>query len=469
MTVHIYSANRGEGSRITVRRIGEEGPDAPDYICPVALDSDNSHSLQDQYAYLDVGRWGGTNRNFGIIYGYGDSCYVAVCQYTPAGQSYTPATLPEPATANSAVSHPVIQFLRHCRGTILHGRAFDSVDTQEKFYLILGDLHLPLVNHFNRPDPSRTPLPEIKCRVDAAYMDSIIPSLNDFASLQAVATSGLISLSPGMDRLMINSPMRWYERYNESDIFTDQSSNAVAEDLKAFIELAQRWSYTGIQVHLIQLGDMYELWVGLKRLFEGTESSRRQVNISAPTQTTCYFNNSSSISDLTCNDCNSTPPQTSQYYRGVVQGWVEKVNDTTSIQSTSLAQWLHHQTTFTHKTWLYGNHDNYLRDSSLCGAVNIPNRVLNLPEHDILFEHGHEGDEYNRDGAASGHAITQGGAFVWDLRPFVALGEQSQRRNFIRYATEKFVRTRDPIKILVMAHTHIPYLAIVRLGAGFPA
>jgi hypothetical protein len=94
-------------------------------------------------------------------------------------------------------------------------------------------------------------------------------------------------------------------------------------------------------------------------------------------------------------------------------------------------------------------------------------RSHNLYEHQILIEHGHEGDPHNRDGASTGHAITQGGAFVWNLRPFVALGETSQRLMFLRYATEKFIRTRDPVKIFVMAHTHIPYLAIVRLGAGF--
>jgi hypothetical protein len=474
MTVHVYDATRLTTRRLSVelRYLGTEDVDGPAYGCAVALDSDNSHSLHDQYAYLDVGRWGGQERKFGIIYGYGDSCYVAACEYVPQGQSYTPAMLPAPAVANSAVSHPVVQFLRHCRSSVVHGRTFSGVDTQEKFYLILGDLHLPVVSHLNGPDPSQRPLPEILCRVDAAYMESIIPELNDFASLQGVTTSGVTSVSPGIDRMMIDSPIRWYERYLASDIFTDPQSNVVANDLRTFMELAQSWSYTGIQVHLIQVGDMYEVWVGLKRLFEETPPNRREVNICAPTQETCYFYNPSSLSQRGCDLCREIS-STDRRYRDMVRRWLDMVNETTQAGSESLAQWLHHQTTFPHKTWLYGNHDSYLRNARLCEEVGIPARSLNFVEHQIQFEHGHEGDVYNRDGAASGHAITQGAAFVWNLRPILSSWvlevfgvPQQQRNNFVRYAANKFLRDENPIKIFVMAHTHAAHLGVVKLAAG---
>jgi hypothetical protein len=214
------------------------------------------------------------------------------------------------------------------------------------------------------------------------------------------------------------------------------------------------------------------------------------VNICAPEISRCYFNNPDSISDFICNSCGSDPLQTSRYYRDVVRHWVQKADDTTLLtseveredeglggdaedfsggaQGESLAEWLQHDLSFSHTTWLCGNHDNYLRNTTLCEEVGIPTRSMNLYEHQILFEHGHEGDVYNRDGAASGHAITQGGAFVWSLRWATALAEQSQRNGFVLYATRKFIRERNPMKIFVMAHTHIPYLAVVRLAAGFP-
>jgi len=238
------------------------------------------------------------------------------------------------------------------------------------------------------------------------------------------------------------------------------------------MELAQEWSYEGIETHLIQVGDMYEVWVGLKRLFEGTQPGRREVNICAPTQDTCYFYDPSSLSDRSCDICRTASPNDSRY-RDIVRDWLRMVNNTTQSGSESLAQWLHDETGFPHKTWLYGNHDNYVRTAALCADVGIPLRTLRLVEHGIQFEHGHEGDVYNRDGAASGHAITQGAAFVWDLRPILSswvsevLGAPQQMRNgFIRYAAEKFLRNEDPIKIFVMAHTHIPYLAVVRLAGG---
>jgi hypothetical protein len=432
----------------------------------VGLDNDNSHSRRDQYVYVDVGRWGGRNRNFGVIYGDRSESYIAVCQYIPpppeedegdeeVRDPFTPISeLPAQTDSPSSVARTVIDFINHCRGDILYAARFDFVDTGGRLYLALGDLHLPLASRLSRP--RRSPLPEIQCRVDTAYMQGLD---SEAGFVQRAINSGVLSavVATGADRMMLDSPVTWYQRYVRNDIFTDASSNAAADDLKNFINLAQS---SGTNIHFVQLGDMYELWVGLKCLFAGTDPGDRQVNLrSLPCsmRSNCYLQRISSLSQGGCTVTSG--------YQEAVRQWVSKVHQTTRVDGQSLAEWLHRDR-FPAQSWLYGNHDNYLR--TLSGQLGIPTRTLILHESgsQIQFEHGHEADEYNRDGAVSGHAITQGAAFVWDQRWLDSLLEwlRSRRPNFIRYAAEKFIRRNDPIKVFVMAHTHIPYLAIVILN-----
>ncbi len=430
----------------------------------VTLDHHNVIDQGDDFVYLDVGRWGGSDRFFGVVYGNEDECHVALCEYV--GESGRVRDLPG-QSCSGPVARVVREFLNTCQSRIVDGARFQTINTAGKLYLLLGDLHVPIVSHLCRDcRDGGTERPEIMCRVDENYMRQLAPgSLTDFFNLRGLANLGLLSPSPDVDRILINNINEWYRRYLENDIFTDPSSNAAAQDLQRFITLALGWQVAensprnGIDrapIHFVQLGDMYELWVGLKRLFEATPSSQREVRIAAPP---CRRNGASldRCYNYSANQCQIQDSETTIRY------WVNKVHENTTVavdgEQQSLCCWLHESARFSQNTWLTGNHDCYLR--TLGTSLGLPRRYMNLSENGMLIEHGHEGDAYNRDGSSSGHDITQGGAFLWNLRPFVALGEDSQRRVFLGYSVKKFIRPQSDMKFFAMAHTHLPYLAIV--------
>ena len=444
-----------DGSDVSLRIMDQTGSAA------VTLEHHNVVSQGDDFVYLDVGRWGGSDRYFGVVYGNGDESYVLLCAY--AAQSGRVRDLPGQA-AYGSVDGVIRSFLNACRSRIVDGARFITVDTAGKLYLLLGDLHLPLVNHLCNTWTNRSSgLPEVACRVDHPYMDSLDPEAwQDYFSLRGIANAGVLSGAPGLERFELLFIDAWYETYLENDIFTDPSSNAAAQDLQRFLSLALNWQQSAdsladhVPVHFVQLGDMYELWVGLKRLFEATDSNERQVRIANPT---CLRDGGSRDN---CDTYRTSHCQT-RASQDVIRDWVRKVHENTAVRVGSsevgLCQWLYDSAEFRNCTWLVGNHDNYLRP--LSNSLGLPRRMMNLYENQVLLEHGHEGDEYNRDGAASGHDITQGGAFLWNLRPFVALGEDDQRRNFLRYSIRKFIDPDINIKFFGMAHTHLPYLAVV--------
>jgi len=460
------------GDQVSVRILDQPS------LTTVSLDHHNTVVRGDDFVYLDVGRWGGNARNFGVIYGGQTESYVAVCEYT--GQPGGARRLPGQA-GDTRTIRVVRNFLNTCLSRIVYGGRFagthgQSVNTDGKLYLLLGDLHLPLVNHLCSIWQNRqSGVPEIPCRVDKRYMEALAPtSLLDFFNLRGLANLGLLSPSAGVDRLRIDAIGQWYQQYLSNDIFTDASSNAAAQDLHHFVELAQGWEpasprdgqeHDSTSIHFVQLGDMYELWVGLKCLFRATPESRRVVQLQDPP---CRRQGGSTDQCAThsSGSCTRTPPRSD----AIVGEWVDMVNENTTITiiqgnpPVSLAQYLHNATTFSHKDWLIGNHDNYLYLQQLSRSCRVPQRSEYLHENQILMEHGHNGDVYNRFGATSGHDITQGGAFVWNLRPFTALGMDEIRRGFLKYAVKKYVGTQFDFKAFVMAHTHLPFLGVVTIG-----
>lgn len=463
--------------------------------CPVALtlQHDNQVNRGRRFVYFDVGRWGGDeDRYFGIIYGVrGENiAYIALCSYKPDWDERRDSisSLPYMYDNQTLCSRTVISFLNSCHGRIHTSGPIRGIDTSDNFYLLLGDLHLPLVNRRCREWREGRPI-HFPCRVDTRYMEGLQPSLSEVFTLAGLSNLGLtdpISLSrpelwlPITARDSIGYTRFWWERYIDSDIFTAGTSNTAAEDLRAFLTLAHDWQGNNIPIHFVQLGDMYELWVGLKRFFEDTGDNYR-IDLF---DSTCPWaaEQCDSFGDYTIFACGPCPYAAEECYtinlslerrftvQNIINDWVSLVNGNTQItvdnRSISLAEWLHNDLAFSHKTWIYGNHDNYLR--VLSTRLGLPERRMNLYENQILFEHGHQSDEYNRDGDVRGHAITQGGAFLWSLRTFENLYSQissGRRHTFIGTSVKKLVTDPDlsDMKVYVMAHTHQPDLALVEI------
>jgi len=430
----------------------------------VALERGNTINTRVRCAYMDVGLWGRRQYNFGVLYGDRFEGYAAVCNYVPGSGFRQITALPGEAEAGTTRSMRVVRnFLNACRGEVIEGGRFLDINTDGKLYLYIGDLHFPVVTR-RSPDwvdheESDRELPEVPCRVDNDYMESIAASLTQAAQDPILATTfGPLSPTAGIDRLRMDFITRWYESYFENDIFTESYESWAAVRLKQFLERVMAWEGAdgNVPVHMVQLGDMYDFWVGLRRRFEG--SSGANVTLSSDR---CGMNEIC-VQGETCAQGITV--------RQAVQDWLDRTNQVSLIehngQGMCLAAWLQDDSAFSvsQKTWLYGNHDNYLK--VLYRDLGLPQRLMRLVENRVFMEHGHQGDEYNRDGATGGHDITQGAAFVWNLRWVTGLwfAEAMNRETVLRRAVEVL---RDPernLRAYVMGHTHTPYLAYVTIG-----
>jgi hypothetical protein len=436
----------------------------------VSPEQGNVIRFQPYFVYLDVGRWGGvSDRNFGVIYGDDRLTYVAVCEYVPSGSYLN--TLPgvPPEHSSHQVIQTVIGFLNSSGSRVVDGVCIGRmVDTNGRLYFLLGDVHLPVyASGAHR-------LHRVQCRIDGNYIRYIQNTPDERSALERFAASGIASpliLSGGdIEVRRISTVSGWRINYLNNDIFTVQSSNAPADDLSYLVQQSRLWENgeQGLQgaegrprapIHFIQLGDMYELWVGLRRLF--LETSSPSLRLQRPRCVDCEVE--SEYCPLTSS---STGTVTAE---GVIRDWVNCIHQNTtwavggSSRATvrlSLAEGLA-SCGFSHMTWLYGNHDNYL--GILHRQLGLPQREPSYSARGIHVEHGHAGDEYNRDGEAGGHAITQCGAFVWNLRPFTNYDfiQNRQRRQFIEYSVRKYIEPSQLFRVFAMAHTHAPYLARV--------
>ncbi len=470
--------------RVTAQMYGEDGiaitiPDEPvaesAREAAVSPEQGNVIAFHQFFVYLDVGRWGGaSDRYFGVIYGDAGLTYVAICEYASAG-SYIDIL---PHIRDEHLTHPVVRtvlgFLNDCSARVVDGWGFQGlVNTEGKLYLLLGDVHLPVYAATRQPPVLGASSPP--CRIDGNYIRHIQQTPSERTALENILASGILSPLDGgrTDLTRINEVDGWRSQYARNDIFTVPSSNAPAEDLHRFVRLARGWEdgeegLSGatdnprVPIHFIQLGDMYELWVGLRRLF--AERSDPVLELRPPPL---------------CDSCRVEPDICPEHSSGgvpvtaesVIRQWVDCVHQTTRWPAasrpglsvtTGLAEGLG-GCGFTRQTWLYGNHDNYL--ALLHRQLGLDERHPNFFDDGILVEHGHAGDEYNRDGAAGGHAVTQCGAFVWNVRTFTNFDfvRTSERRKFLRHATRQFIAPRYLFRIYAMAHTHHTYLATVTL------
>ncbi len=365
-----------------------------------------------RFLFMDCGRWGGSsrypqNRHFGLVRGR----WVLVCEFRP-NQSGSVASCDN----NGLID----QFLQHlCTGgsscSIIR-RKFcrygpDEIYENSPLYLFLGDLHLPVANSMPpvgggvRHERGSVYHGEVLERsVDERYID------NDEPAMGRIVRD--IEYQPRE-----HSSYQWYGYHLSGDIFEEAE-----EDLSQFLTKIENFRHRN-RIHLIQVGDMYEVWLGFERYFSEVRE-RSQVVLRGE-----------QVRGITA----------SQF----IEHWVAAVNNTNPV-----ANRLHNLDV--QKTWIWGNHDNYLA----CLHPNIPARQVNFSGNGIFAEHGHQGDEYNRDGAIRGHDITQS-VFVGRL-PYWRELDPNRRRHFIAFSALRFLAQND-FYIYVMAHTHSPYLTDVNV------
>lgn len=352
-----------------------------------------------RFTYLDCGRWGGPGGlasagrqySFGIIWG----TWAALCRFVPNANMDAAANYirNDNGSRQDNPINDVIDSLRSADTSVELVKALWSPFTTPNLdwntvYVLLPDFHLPIVGV--KPNPP-----------------------ND---------------GPAMGRYEFSSgPGQWFDRYLAGDIFGQQSGQA-AILLSKFVNNLGRARIKD-RINLVQLGDMYDLWIGLDQFFAGSQNQevilRSSGGVTAQDFITFWVNKTNSLFPTMVRDLNNTPVG--------------------------------------HKTFLWGNHDNYLGAFTPPG---LPRRIRNIRGAGVFIEHGHRADSSNRDGADgrfSGHSITN----MVFAHPTLRRLDPNRRMTFINAAASSFVSNRN-FGVYAMGHTHSPFLSTIKIEVYDP-
>ena len=273
-------------------------------------------------------------------------------------------------------------------------------------YVILPDMHLPIVGAspgdvlYNMPGGT----------LAAPFDDD---GMGRFDYPKVCSQPGKYVLDQDVGAMKI---IEWFRRYHAGDIFGGPTGSA-ANDLTAFMDLLGKCSVKD-QIHFVQVGDMYDLWIGLD----------------------CFFDQRTDQVVHT-GDRNGITPE------NFVHFWVDRTNKVFPAMMTAL-----NSAAVSKKSWLWGNHDNYLAAHTPAGMTGA-RRIKEIRKGGIYIEHGQRGDASNRDGEVSGQSTTNSVFQHPSLRSF----DPNRRDFFTTTAAISYIENPD-FCVYAMGHTHSPFL-----------
>ena len=444
-------------------------------------------NMEHSFLYLDCGRWGGDpsaggQRTFGLVWGQ----WAALCEFKK---------IQDPSKFGSAVAEKIddkkagnginnffqsiaqkgveVEVIRHSLSntqmSVYNTRIHHTLSTKavqldfKEVFVLIPDLHLPIISR-NIPETTlntSTTGDGLKGegRITTEDLDFIQGVYRTFTSLVGILKAKKIlrqdpDFKNRVERPRYTNPrtnefgarvsanakfsvVGWHKHYRKGDIFNGRNAQF---ELRDFLRAIQKINLKNQKVHLVQLGDMYELWIGLGRFFE--ESSAPKVILKGRT---ILFKTSAGT---------KPDPITPERF---INNWVKVTNDALNFGPLFKA---FEDSNFPHKrTFLYGNHDNYLAAHT---PPSITKREKEIRRGGHYFEHGHRGDDSNRDGAIEGHYITQSVHYVKDLRN----ADPERRAAFITAAALSFIQNPN-FFVYGMGHTHSPYMTKVIIEFKF--
>jgi hypothetical protein len=388
--------------------------------------------------YLDCGRWGGdggpiTNwprcRDFGVVFGRA----AAVCGYGPRGGTTEDHAAHESASpdqiAKSRDCQRILAFVAQlttprmgpaqirqildCPVRSDDQAALQGEPRRDRIYVFLGDLHLPVADEGNNGE-----------------------------LLEEPTTRGRIVMGGNDD---LNSPMTlseridWYNHYHGTgaDIGADVFQHSRA-DLEEWLTVLRTYQVSplgaGLPIHFIQTGDMFDFWIGLRRYFAADPAG-----------------------DVVLE------PSASPF----VNYWLNETVDHT--HEGRVARTLQQASRDLNGTFLYGNHDNYLKKlPTQPHSSGVSPRPAQFSDRDagrrvgsVCAEHGHRTDKRNRDGCVDGHLGTQT-AFFWppvrNTEDVIRKGDElfsgapPERITYLGEAADLCLA--NGCAVFVMGHTH---------------
>jgi hypothetical protein len=389
------------GGKLTTALAGR--PTNPAHAARSRIDADVLNTLAVAHptiALLDCGRWGDRprQRNFGLVWGR----YVALCEFRS-----TPGPIPV-IDRNAKPLNDLVASLCQKGCSISKIKSVCSPAPMEPdwnpIYVILGDLHLPIVNKL-----------------------STMVKQESRGEVNGRAASGHTVADPesrmGRHEFFpekIESVSTWYDRYFAGDIFGDAGA-----DLALFAGLL------GVsppplrdRIHFVQAGDMYDLWIGLDRFFSGNSDNLVVLEDAQDVQATKF-----------------------------VDHWIAETAKVNGPAINALNSMAVHQ-----RTWLWGNHDNYLAEYT---PPRVPSRRREVRRGGIFIEHGHRCDTSNMDGATRGHTVTNAVFTSPVLRSF----DPNRRSLYLVNAAYDYLKSPD-FAVYAMGHTHSPYLTRMRIDVS---
>ncbi len=360
------------------------------------------------FVYIDTGLWAGDGsagdpvferrRDFTLIFGG----TAALCSFRPRG-SPSAASIPSDLGGDAQVLNKVLKTLKEVEvvawASVPAPR--HNVETaRDEVFVILPDMHLPILT---AQDAHRNPSAPCGRSIWSKKWDSTV----------------------------------WLSLYQQSDIF-----QGAAGDLGVFLTRLQQFGFEHPtpwpSIHLVQVGDLFDMWLGLDRFFQDDNNPA-------------------------CPGVQVVPGSGGDV---VIDYWTTSTL-ISNPNKDAISQLL--QFPFT-RSFLWGNHDNYYSPSgheprvltNLSGGRRV--ETVSVQRH-LFIEHGHRPDSWNRDGETKGHLLTQAaltnGTLVRAACPMYRLLQiEAAAKHWLSCA-----RAGAPYLFYVMGHSHIPVFCNVGVEA----
>jgi hypothetical protein len=446
---------------------GNIAPPAPTANSSGSGQAGQSSPPERSFIYLDVGRWGGgtskatsgqgkpggffygANRDFGLVCGR----TAVLCAFfggnTPPGMpgpvssSADPLTVPTAASAtqNAVSSAPsgdlaALNGLLKFLATALPNlgaptvRRWDVAGAQgsaasDTIRVIVGDMHLPTITI-----PKQHTFGERCGRLPGN--DSTTGSV-----------AGKSPKSNGIPLMVDLDAATWFTSYTGCNSDSDRSAQGAdiyedaGNDLIEFVTALEQYKGPGT-LHLMQLGDMIDLWMGLDRFYMAPAATVTLITTSGVDGT--YF----------------------------VDHWTDQALNNTGPAGQSAIRFLKFAGP---KSFLYGNHDCYYSahqpDTLNIAGDGSNQRRAFFNGGNVYAEHGHQWDSSNKDGASFGHDVTQQ-VFVHTI---LRKADPQARYGSMKGAASYFISAEaaaTPFMVYAMGHTHCAALIKVIIDQPQP-
>lgn len=442
----------GAGAKLATAWTSLTFPDAVriDREAPLAGGGATVRVREPVFVLMDCGRWGGkmpvggpSQRYFGVVWGP----WAALCEYVPDGSCANEQNLiSDQGTGKPVAGHAINELLVQLRGS--GGASIRLVKAEwspapnpgeknwktdwETLYVVLPDLHLPVsvrptgtagsdgarMGRFEYCDKTRIADPS---RPEYFY---VTPD-----------NEGMVTHPVNHSVFLGDAAQTWFKRYRDGDIFGLPDSPACRD----LVDFCRRLSAAPLRsrIHFVQVGDMYDLWIGLIAFFDEQKSDRMVLGDRDGVRAGDFV-------DFWCDRTNKIFDAT-PVVDPAAPGGTRPLGMIAALTGVAVRE----------KSFLWGNHDNYLAVHTPAG---IPQRIREIRKNGVYIEHGQRPDPSNRDGTLSGHGTTNQVFKMPAMRAF-----DPTRRGYYTTGSAVAYAQKPDFGVYVMGHTHMPYLSKVRV------